>query len=68
MPWTYTHPYDVDDTEGYVQLNDGTPTWMNWLLMNNRKNFLQKLNTLLGKNAGAPLSERVASLGNLTVY
>lgn len=66
--WTYTHPYDVDDSEGYVKLNDGTPAWMNWLLMNNRRNFLQKLQVLLGKNAGAPLCERVITLTNLLVF
>lgn len=63
--WTYTHPYDVDDSEGYVRLTDGTPLWMNIVLMNNRKNFLKKLDALLANNAGAPLIERARALGNL---
>lgn len=66
--WTYTHPYDVDEDEGYVQLNDGTPLWMNVLLMNNRRGFLNKLHALLGHHAGAPLRERAAALGELPVF
>jgi peptidoglycan-N-acetylglucosamine deacetylase len=60
--WTYTHPYDVDEDEGYVQLHDGTPHWMNLLLMHNRKGFLQKIEKLLGGKSGAPLCERVADI------
>jgi peptidoglycan-N-acetylglucosamine deacetylase len=60
--WTYTHPYDVDDSEGYVRLNDGTPYWMNLLLMHNRKGFLNKIEKLLAGKSGAPLCERVQTL------
>jgi peptidoglycan-N-acetylglucosamine deacetylase len=62
MLWTYTHPYDMDEDEGYVRLNDGTPLWMNLLLMYNRKGFLQKIEKLLAEKSGAPLSERVQSM------
>jgi peptidoglycan-N-acetylglucosamine deacetylase len=61
MQWTYTHPYDVDSKEGYVRLNDGTPLWMNLLLMHNRKNFLQKIETLLAPCAAPPLGERITA-------
>lgn len=66
--WTYTHPYDVDSDEGYVRLDDGTPLWMNVLLMNNRKHFLKKIDALLGSNAGAPLIERAKLLQNLPQF
>lgn len=66
--WTYTHPYDVDGEEGYVRLQDGTPLWMNLLLMNNRQHFLKKIDALLAGNAGAPLIERARALQNLPVF
>ncbi len=66
--WTYTHPYDVDSTEGYVRLDDGTPLWMNMLLMHNRQNFLKKLDALLDGNAGTPLIQRARALQNLPEF
>jgi peptidoglycan-N-acetylglucosamine deacetylase len=59
--WTYTHPYDVDADEGFVRMDD-VPYWMNVLLMNNRKGFLQKIERLLDGRAGAPLAERVCEI------
>lgn len=61
--WTYTHPYDIDEEEGFVRLQDGTPFWANLLLMNGRKGFLGKLESLLENNAAAPLLERVTAPG-----
>lgn len=66
--WTYTHPYDVDASEGYVRLDDGTPLWMNMLLMNNRKHFLKKLDAVLDGNTGAPLIERARGLNHLPQF
>ncbi len=63
--WTYTHPYDVDDEEGYVRLNDGTPLWMNGLLMCHRRNFLNKLLSLLGEHPAEPLAQRVQELRHI---
>lgn len=59
MLWTYTHPYDCDDGEGFVWLKDGTPKWANIILMHNRKGFLEKLGKLLAGHTGEPLGTRV---------
>lgn len=57
--WTYLHPYDIDEDEGFTRLTDGTPYWANWLLMHNRKGFLDKLARLMRGNAGPPLGKRI---------
>ena len=61
VPWTYTHPYDVDEDEGYVSLNDGTPTWMNWLLMNHRRGFLDKILSILNQESASPMGKQSAA-------
>jgi len=63
--WTYTHPYDVDEDEGYVRLDDGTPLWMNWLLMNHRRGFLDKILSILGKRSAPPLGQRILELKDI---
>ena len=66
--WTYTHPYDVDEDEGYVALNDGTPLWMNWLLMNYRRGFLDKILSILGKQTALPLAQRALELKDIPTF
>ena len=76
VQWTYTHPYDVDEDEGYVALNDGTPSWMNWLLMNHRRGFLDKILSILnqesasprGKDNARPLAVRVLELYDIPTF
>jgi polysaccharide deacetylase family protein (PEP-CTERM system associated) len=68
LHWTYLHPYDIDADEGFVKLEDGTPLWANILLMNNRKNFLKKLGSLLENQNAPPLIERTRDLKNLPVF
>lgn len=65
--WTYTHPYDVDDVEGFVRLDDGTPLWANMLLMCGRKGFLEKLEKLLDRHAGDTLIARAKALKDTPV-
>jgi hypothetical protein len=66
--WTYTHPYDGDDAEGFVRLQDGTPLWANMLLMHHRKNYFKKLLQLCAASHAPPLSERVKNMVDLPCF
>lgn len=57
--WTYLHPYDIDEDEGFIRLADGTPYWANWLLMHKRKGFLDKLAKLMRGNEAVPLCKMI---------
>lgn len=60
---TYCHPYDFDPDEPYWQVSDVPPS-LNRLLWWGRRGMLRRVDRLLGANAGPPLSELVAAVGD----
>jgi polysaccharide deacetylase family protein (PEP-CTERM system associated) len=56
--WTYTHPYDFDNTERFSRMPN-TPLWVSGVLWWARKQAEQKIREVLKLGNALPLNERI---------
>lgn len=66
-PWLYCHPYDFDPDERFWVVPDSGKLGSR-LLWLNRKRMFDKVQALLGDDAGRPFADVAAALGDLPTF